>query len=349
MAGSLLAVAPRSNSCMFADLSHTFKIANLELSNRLVQAPLAGISCSAFRELFTSYAKPAYAVSEMISANSILEHATALRKRYLHRADNEGLWCIQLSGSDPKTLAKAVKICQTYSPDLIDLNCGCPKSKIRSKGAGSALMDNPENLKSIVSAMRDATDLPFTVKIRTSGVNYLQAAMNIAEAGADALIVHGRQYTEDYDVPANYTRIKEIATELTIPVIANGDVDSLSSAQNALEKSCASALMVGRGSIGKPWFFQNILSGTSFIPSLTERIAIFQQHIINLAVLENSESKAVMQGRRLLKWYFPEVEANKLANCYQIFCLRQLISVLTSIIQESGNVKISEHSKRIVC
>lgn len=336
---------------MLPELNSTFKIGSLELSNRLIQAPLAGISCAAFRELFSLYYKPAYAVSEMISANSILEQRN-LGKRYLHRSNNEGLWCIQLSGNEPQNLAKAVKICQKYNPDLIDLNCGCPKPKIRTKGCGSALIENPEQLKNIVSAMRDATDIPLTVKIRTAGrtndEKYLQAATNIATAGADALIVHGRHHSENYDVPANYKQIKRITQEISIPVIANGDINSKGSAQFALQKSGASALMIGRGSIGRPWIFQDILGG-DVAPSTIERIEIFQYHIKNLAKLENNEIKAIMQARRLLKWYFPEIDSKELSIYYDTTCLKELIAKLKVapqiIIQRSGATKESQQKE----
>ena len=315
-------------------LNSPFNIGNLQLENRLIQAPLAGISCAAFRELFSVYAKPAYSVTEMISANSILEHRK-LAKRYLHRSKNEGRLCIQLSGNNPDTLAKAVKICNTYSPDLIDLNCGCPKPKIRSKGSGSALLDNPQNLKNIVSSMRDATSLPLTVKIRTAGQTddeqYLDAASMIAESGADAIIVHGRHHSEDYTVRANYAQIKRITQAVTIPVIANGDIQCTTSAALAIKETNAQALMIGRGSIGRPWLFQNLLGKPTKQQQL-EILNIFAKHITSLITLENNEVKAIMQARRLIKWYFPNLPAEQLAECYQTLSQEHLLHILENRI-----------------
>lgn len=314
-------------------LNSPFKIGNLQLDNRLIQAPLAGISCAAFRELFSLYTKPAYSVTEMISANSILEHHK-LAKRYLYRSANEGKLCIQLSGNNPSTLAKAVKICNNFNPDLIDLNCGCPKPKIRSKGSGSALLDNPQNLQNIVSAMRDATSLPLTVKIRTAGQTndeqYLQAASLIAAAGADAIIIHGRHHSEDYNVPANYTQIKRITQEVTIPVIANGDIQCSISAELAINSTNAQALMIGRGTIGKPWLIENLL-GNPCKPQGLEILNIFAKHLSSLIELENSEAKAIMQARRLIKWYFPKFSKDQLTACYQTQSKNNLLKLLENL------------------
>lgn len=311
-----------------------FFIGRLKLENRLIQAPLAGISCAPFRELFSLFIKPAYAVTEMISANSILENNDLINRRYLSHSKNEGKWCIQLSGSDPKKLASAVKICEKYKPDLIDLNCGCPKPKIRAKGFGSALMDNPNKLREVVQALREATNLPLTVKIRTAGQTnderYLESASIIANSGADAIIVHGRHFSEDYDVPVNYLQIKKISEIVNIPVIANGDIYDLDSLQKALNSSGASAVMIGRASIGKPWLFQQLLTN-SLDPSWEERIVLFNQHICQLSILEQNEFKALLQGRRLIKWYFPELSLTQLANCNRIESVTELLNILKNM------------------
>ena len=313
--------------------SHFF-IGKLKLPNRLIQAPLAGISSAPFRELFSLYTKPAYAVTEMISANSILANNPTINQRYLSRSSKEGLWCIQLSGNDPKNLAAAIKMCEKYNPDLIDLNCGCPKPKIRTKGAGSALLDSPIKLREIISAMRAATSLPLTIKIRTAGnsndESYLEAANIIAAEGADAIIVHARHHSEDYDVPANYAQIKKIAEIVKIPVIANGDISNSVDMQNAFNASAADAIMIGRASIGKPWIYQQLLEETPN-PHWLERLEVFKLHIANLSSLEGSEFKAVLQARRLLKWYFPELSPSELNSCYVPTTLKDLILKLSHI------------------
>ncbi|MDF1827464.1 MAG: tRNA-dihydrouridine synthase family protein [Legionellaceae bacterium] len=296
-----------------------FYIGSLRLSNRLIQAPLAGISCAPFRELFSKYTKPAYAVTEMISAHSILQH-DKLNPRYLAHSPKEGPWCIQLSGNDPELMHQATEIAARYQPDLIDLNCGCPKPKIRSRGCGSALMDSLGNLQNVVTAMRQATTLPLTVKIRVGGQTdddaYLEAASVIEACGADAIIVHGRHHSEDYDVAANYQHIKHVVDRVTIPVIANGDVRDRASMQRCFQASGAAAIMIARGSLGRPWLFQELL-GHNITPSASEILDVFTYHIEQLAKLEGSDKTALLQARRLLKWYFPSLNATQLACCYE--------------------------------
>ncbi len=308
------------------------QVGALRLPHRLIQAPLAGISCAPFRTLFSLYTSPAYAVTEMISAHSILRHQK-LNRRYLARSPEEGRLCIQLSGENPELMYQATHVAMQYKPDIIDLNCGCPKPKIRAKGCGSALLDTPKKLEAIVRAMRRATDLPLTVKIRVAGQTldeaYLEAATIIEACGADAIIVHGRHYSEDYDVPPAYTQIRRVVERVKIPVIANGDVSDKASLEHCLNVSSASAVMVGRGSIGKPWLFK-VLLGESTQPTPKEVHSAFQQHINQLAVLEESEQVALLQARRLLKWYFPDLDSRALAICYKLRDLETLYGTLTA-------------------
>ncbi len=314
----------------------SFQIGSFKLAHRLIQAPLAGISCAPFRELFGVYTKPAYAVTEMISAHSMLRHQT-LNKRYLTRSDKEGAWCIQLSGHDPELIYQATQIADSYQPDLIDLNCGCPKPKIRARGQGSALMDKPKVLEAVVTAMRKAIDLPLTVKIRVAGNTedkaYLEAAKIIEGSGADAIIVHGRHHSENYDVAANYAQIRRVVELVQIPVIANGDVVDVDSMQRCFEETGAEGIMIARASIGKPWLFENLL-GSSVAPTAPELLKLFQIHINQLAKLEVSEKVALFQARRLLKWYFPSLNSEQLALCYTMERLPKLYQMLLDFLSQ---------------
>ena len=311
-----------------------FQIGALTLPHRLIQAPLAGISCAPFRALFSLYAKPAYAVTEMISAHSMLKHER-LRKRYLAHSKHEGGWCIQLSGNHPEVMHQATEISASYQPDLIDLNCGCPKLKIRTKGCGSALMESPQTLQAVVRAMREATTLPLTVKMRVAGhtqdTRYLDVASMIEQSGADAIIVHGRHHTEDYDVAAHYDQIRQVVRRVSIPVIANGDVCDHLSMQRCMDETEADAVMIGRASIGRPWLFQDLLGETTQ-PKVSERLQVFRQHIQQLACLEGCENIALLQARRFLKWYFPNLDRQQLACCYTKNSVEDLHAVLTDML-----------------
>lgn len=316
----------------FSIINSPLQIGTRTFAHRLIQAPLAGISCSPFRALFAHFMLPAYAVTEMISANSLLQHQR-LAPRYLHQALKEGPLAIQLSGNDPGLLYEATQIAATYRPALIDLNCGCPKTKIRSRGCGSALLEQPKLLGAIVASMRKATTLPLTVKIRTAGQtndsHYLQAAKVIEANGADGIIVHGRHYTEGYDVNAQYTQICKVVEQVEIPVIANGDVATRSALEACLKTTGAAGFMIGRGSIGKPWLFQELLGGVQpFGINILKRVAYFSEHVAGVALLENSEQQALLQARRLLKWYFPTLTQNQLEMAYTKTSLSMLCDYL---------------------
>ena len=282
-----------------------FSIGHLMLPHRLIQGPLAGYSCAPFRQLFYRYTPPAYCVSEMISAHDAL-YKHQPESRYLYRAPEEKMLCYQLSGNDPAIVAAAALRMQALGADLIDLNCGCPKAKIRKKGAGSALLDDAPRLLEIVCAVRRAISIPFSVKIRIGGdVNDVALAEAIEGAGADALIVHGRRWTDDYDTPCDLSQIALIKQALRIPVIANGDIADHASLARAIALTGCDAYMIARAGSGNPWIYQRLLAESSgaFDIELRERASCFMTHLQGLAVLE-SEHQAVLQSKSLARYYF---------------------------------------------
>jgi len=262
----------------------------------------------------------------MISASDVI-HKHKASSRYLVRGDNEKTLCYQISGNKPATLAHAAKILQDHGADLIDLNCGCPKTKIRKKQAGSALLENLDLLSEIITTVKQSITIPLTVKIRVDGNSgrnqNRQTALAIEQAGADALIVHGRHWSEDYDVPCDYQQIKLIKQLVSIPVIANGDIKDSESLRLAKEKTGCDAFMIARGGTGKPWLYQELTQGKIDIP-LSLRLDIFMQHIEGLALLEN-EFKALLQSRRLLKYYFrKQLSQQKITSLYECQTILQL-------------------------
>lgn len=275
----------------------------MRLANRLIQGPLAGFSCAPFRELFYQYIPPAYCTTEMISAHDVL-HKHQLNSRYLYRSPLEKTLCYQIAGNDPGTMAEAASYLASLGANLIDINCGCPKTKIRKKGAGSALLNEPQQLLKIVYRVRKTLNIPLTVKLRIQGNgNDSDLARAIEQAGADALIVHGRRWNDDYSVDCDFAQIAAIKRAVTIPVIANGDISNEASLINALTNSGCDAYMIARAGTGKPWLYQNLLDETVVHPDTDTIKIIFMQHLHNLAKLEN-DYKAVLQSRALLRYYF---------------------------------------------
>lgn len=312
------------NNSLQAFLNTPFNIGSLQLPNRLIQGPLAGFSCAPFRQLYYQFHPPAYCVSEMISAYDVL-HKHQVDSRYLYRAPEEKRLCYQLAGHNPLIMAQAAERLQAMGADLIDLNCGCPKTKIRKKGAGSSLLDKPGQLCDIVSAVRQAIVIPLTVKLRIGDEpgGDVALAMAIEAAGADAVIVHGRRWTDNYDTLSNFDRIGQIKQAVRIPVIANGDIADPSTLASAFAMSGCDAYMIARAGSGKPWLYQQLLAGRGVV-NRVERINCFIAHLQGLSCLE-SEYQAVLQSKALVRYYFrSELNTEQLQVFYGLNSLAEI-------------------------
>lgn len=310
--------------------SMPWAIAGLQLPHRLIQGPLAGFSCAPFRDTFSQFEPPAYAVSEMVSAFDVL-HKHTPHGRYLARGAQEKILCYQISGNNPAIMAQAASQLETMGADLIDINCGCPKPKIRKKGAGSALLDTPEQLIDIVNAVRKAIACPLTVKVRlTEAQTDINLAKALADEGVDALIVHGRRWSDDYTVPCNLGAIAKIKHSIHIPVIANGDVDSTQSLEHTFSETGCDAVMISRASTGKPWLFQELLGKQPMsIDQKTQRL-IFLTHLRQLVALEG-EYQAVLQSKSLVKYYMNEKpHTDFFQRFYRLSSLREIEQILMS-------------------
>lgn len=288
--------------------NNTLTIGQTSFPSFLVQGPLAGYSCAPMRIQTWRYSTPAYCSTEMASAAHLI-HARYQPQRFTFRHPEEGPLCFQLSGYDPDVLAKATRVVDALGVELIELNCGCPVNKIRSKGAGSKLLSRPEHLRQLVRSMRENTNALLSIKIRVAGDQADQDDAHIArvieEEGADVLVVHGRHWRERYDVDCRYDAIQRLVDQVTIPVIGNGDVADLASLSNMLETGCA-GVMIGRASVGQPWLFDQLLCelrGEAFEPPSTAEVGeIFIDHIEQLAALD-SPFRATLQARTMGKYY----------------------------------------------
>lgn len=309
---------------MHAFINSPLQIGSCTLPHRLIQGPLAGYSCAPFRTLFNRYIPPAYCVAEMSSAADVV-HEHTKTSRYLYRAPQEPRLAYQISGTEPAVLAQAAARLQAYGADLVDINCGCPKPKIRKKGAGSALLETPERLISLVHAVRQAITIPLTVKIRIQGTEEdWRLAQKIEAAGANALIVHGRRWIDDYGVAVDLQQIRRIKQAVTIPVIANGDIATPASLQHAIEVSGCDAYMIARAGSGRPWLYQELLEQRVIEPGWAEKLTLFMTHLYDLATLED-EYKAVLQSKSLVRYYFGKIlDASLLSQFYQLHSLTQI-------------------------
>lgn len=286
------------------------KLGNRTFPTNLIQGPLAGISCSPFRELIWRYSQPAFTYTEMISCKTILHQPKLALQRFIAKSKHEGSVCVQLSSAEPQELAAACKYVTDNGADLIDLNCGCPVKKIRSKGAGSRLLTEPAKLYRLIHAMKQNTHLPVSIKIRVEGKSdecFNQELVKVvSEAGADFLVVHGRHWTEHYETPCRHDQIQFFVEQLKIPVIGNGDIRDVASLRQMLNTGCA-GVMIGRAGVGQPWLIAQLMaefSGLPFLkPSQNEIFKLFLEHIEALAQLLGSETLALLQARKLVKYY----------------------------------------------
>ena len=297
---------------------HSLQLGNKSFPVNIIQGPLAGISCAPFRRLIWQYSQPAFSCTEMISCKTILHQSPAALQRFVKKDPAEGPVCFQLSGNNPQELAEAVKRVTDYGADLIDLNCGCPVKKIRSRGAGSSLLTNAGLLYQLITAMKANTHVPVSIKIRVEGGSddtFNQEVANaVDDAGADFLIVHGRHWTEHYETACNYEEIQFFVEQLKIPVIGNGDIACVDSLKRMLATGCA-GVMIGRAGVGQPWLIQKLITemrGEKFIsPSAKEIGEVFLEHVEQLAILLNSEKFAILQARKFAKYYARDLPTQK--------------------------------------
>ena len=325
---------------MHTIINSPWQIGALTLPHRLIQGPLAGYSCAPFRELFYQFTPPAFCVAEMSSAIDII-HKHSNQSRYIYRSPIEHILAYQISGNDPHTMAEAALLLQNKGANLIDINCGCPKAKIRKKGAGSALLDEPQKLINIIKKVRNAISIPLTIKIRIQGNEYdRELAKKIADAGADALIVHGRRWVDDYDIQCNLQQIAQIKQSINIPVVANGDINDPITLQKSMELSGCDAFMISRAGSGRPWIYQELLEQRTISISLPEKINLFMKHLRGLAHLED-EHKAVLQSKSLVRYYFKkQLDELQLDHFYKLSTL----DAINDFLQQLGEPSLRSGS-----
>ena len=313
-------------------------IGGVPLKSHAVLAPMAGVSDRAYRELCVRFGA-AYCVSEMVSSKA-LSFNSKKSEELMEISDLERPCGIQIFGDDPKCMADAAKHALENKPDIIDINMGCPAPKISSNGSGSALMKNPRLCGEIVKAVTAVTDIPVTVKIRKGwdddSVNAVEVAKICESAGAAAITVHGRTRQQYYKPPVDYDIIRAVRESVSVPVIANGDLDSAERAKEVMDITGCDLVMIGRATLGNPWIFSQINAYLEnpnvkiHTPDLEERLGVMIEHIGKM-VEYKGEHMAMLQARKLVVGYFKGVkgaaalrnEAGKIKTLDDLYELRQ--------------------------
>jgi tRNA-dihydrouridine synthase B len=280
-----------------------------KLSNRLILAPMAGITDRPFRQLCRQLGA-GLAVSEMISANALLWGNRKTIKRLDHDGET-GPVAVQIVGADAHTLARAAQENVKLGADIIDINMGCPAKKVCNRQAGSALLADEQRVEQILAAVVSAVDVPVTLKIRTGTDPQNRNAIRIAriaeQAGIRALAIHGRTRACAFRGSAEYETIRAVKHRVTIPVIANGDIDTPQKAAQVLETTGADAIMIGRAARGNPWIFREVQhfldTGSQLAPpSRQELSTILLAHLDNLYQFYG-EYSGVRVARKHIAWY----------------------------------------------
>lgn len=278
-------------------------------NKKAILAPMAGVADRAFRELCVEFGA-AYVVSEMVSANGII-YNNKNTAELMELSENERPASIQLFGADPKVMAKAAKKALEYKPNAIDINMGCPVVKVISNGCGSALMKNPKLCADIVKSIKDAVDVPVTIKIRKGFddnlVNAVEVACLCEQAGADAIAVHGRTRQQMYSPPVDLEIIKKVKEAVSVPVIGNGDIFSCEDALNMMQVTGCDFVMVGRGALGNPFIFSQINSylNKGIIeekPSVDIILSVMQRHV-ELICKYKGEKHGIKESRKHVAFY----------------------------------------------
>lgn len=294
-----------------------FQIGNHVMDNRVVLAPMAGICNSAFRLTVKEFGA-GLVYAEMISDKGIV-HKNERTMNMLYIDERENPLSLQIFGGDKETLVEAAKyVDQNTTADIIDINMGCPVSKIIKCEAGAKLLLDPEKIYEMVAAVVDNVKKPVSVKMRTGwDLDHLYAVQNaqaVERAGGSAVAVHGRTRVQMYEGHADWDIIRQVKENVNIPVIGNGDVETPQDAKRMLEVTGVDGVMIGRAALGDPWMIYRTVEYLESgelkpQPSVREKMDVCLLHFERLVALKG-EYVAVREMRKHASWYLKGIRGN---------------------------------------
>lgn len=316
------------------------RIGPLRLDNPIILAPMAGITNLPYRRTMKSFGA-ALVFTEMISANGLIRDGRKTRE-LLETTSEETPLGLQLFGDDPQVLAQAAALLINDGA-LLDINMGCPVKKVIRSGAGSALLQTPERIGSILAAVRKAYPGPLSIKIRSgwdsASVNFLEVGRIAEEEGVNAVTLHPRTRSQGFGGQADWSQIGALKQALKIPVFGSGDIFQPEDALRMLEETGCDGVMIGRGGYGNPWLIRNslrLLAGEGTVPPTPEEISRVASKHLAMHRQQFGDYKALLEMRKHFSWYVRGLDgASRFrSTLQQISSVEQLEESLSNYFRE---------------
>ena len=286
-----------------------FKVGNLNIKNNFLLAPMSGVTDYPYREIVKKF-KPGLVFSEMIASRALLANSKKTMKM-IKKTDNY-LSAIQIAGCEPTLMGEAAKICENHGADILDINMGCPVKKVVNGYAGSALMRDELLASKILKSVTKSVSIPVTLKMRKgwddNSLNAPKIAEIAEECGIQMITVHGRTRCQMYKGKSDWKFVKRVKNSVKIPVLVNGDICNFMDVNKSLSESGADGLMIGRGSYGRPWIFEELGNNktNSFMCNEMKKEIILEH--LDGSLKHYGTEVGIKSFRKHLSWYSKSLE-----------------------------------------